>query len=517
MRAGVKDVQESGSEIGFTVGDNTSDQFRLVLNPSSEVRKWDYVQIGNDKRIIVGRVQKVLSGSDLLKENLGYEGVKKYVQNRIDESYGLCVCDTIGCIIDGKLTSSRYIIRPGLMVEYASKDTLEAVFGVPGDAGMNIGTLIDRDDVNVSINVNGLRRHLAIVAQTGAGKSHTAGVIMEELIKKGGSVIVLDPHADYVLMRQKASKLYQSSIKVFRTPLSSGRYPVESVGIIDQFTLRFSDLDPDEISEVMGIRENWTNLRKIVEDTYDKMGGLREMEDFMSSSDSLDVTDRHRIAARVKYLNKIRSIFGSRSTGIDDYLSPGIMSILDLSGMDQFLANFFAYKVMNEIFEAKIAYEYEFPVFIFIEEAHNFITPGSNSQVSQLIKKIASEGRKFGIFLVVITQRPGKIDQDVLSQCNSQIILRITNPMDKKSLLDSAESISDSMIEDLSLLGTGEAVLVGEFVRMPVIAKIRARETAEGGGDVDITSLLAKAREARSRKTDPAEDSKRIRSLFGDK
>jgi DNA helicase HerA-like ATPase len=513
----VKDVQESESEIGFTVGDNSSDQFRLILNPAADIRKWDYVQVRSEKRTIVGRVQKVLSGSDLLKENLGYEGIKKYVQNRIDESFGLCVCDTIGCVIDGKIASSRYLIRPGLKVEQASREILEAIFGINGDEGMDVGTLIDREDVRVSINVNGLRRHLAIVAQTGAGKSHTAGVIMEELIKKGGSIVVLDPHADYVLMRQRAPKIYQSSIKVFRTPLSSGRYTSESVGIIDQFTIRFSDLEPDEISEVMGIREGWTNLRKIVEDTYAKMGGLRELEDFMASLEGLDATEKHRISGRMKYLNKIRSIFANRTTSIADYLSPGVMSVLDLSGMDQFLANYFAYRVINEIFEAKVAYEYEFPVFIFIEEAHNFITPGSNSQISQLIKKIASEGRKFGIFLVVITQRPGKIDQDVLSQCNSQIILRITNPIDKKSLLDSAESISDSMISDLSSLGTGEAVLVGEFVKMPVIAKIRSRETAEGGGDIDITSLLAKAREAKLKKIDPAEDSKRIRSILGEK
>ena len=81
--------------------------------------------------------------------------------------------------------------------------------------------------------------------------------------------------------------------------------------------------------------------------------------------------------------------------------------------------------------------------------------------------------------------------------------------------MDSAESISDAIIEDLSSLETGEAILVGEFVRIPVIARIRKRETREGGGDVDIASLLSRAREERDRKNSIEADRERVKDIFG--
>ena len=246
------------------------------------------------------------------------------------------------------------------------------------------------------------------------------------------------------------------------------------------------------------------------------MSGRKDLNDFMDAEKKLPQEDQRKIAGRLRFLTKIRSIFGERTTGIGEYLAPGQMSILDLSGMDQFLANYFSFRILNEIYDIKATSDYRYPVFVFIEEAHNFVPPKQNSQISGMIKKIASEGRKFGIFLVVITQRPGKIDQDVLSQCNSEIVLRITNPLDQKAVLESGESISQAVIDDLPSLNVGEAVLVGEFVKLPVVTRIRRRETREGGGDVDLVSLLRQAREERKKKTDPKEDSKRIRNLLGD-
>ena len=69
------------------------------------------------------------------------------------------------------------------------------------DRSLVLGHLVDMDDTVVGVDINGLKRHLAILAQTGAGKSNAAAVLMEELLKKGASIVVLDPHADYALMK----------------------------------------------------------------------------------------------------------------------------------------------------------------------------------------------------------------------------------------------------------------------------------------------------------------------------
>lgn len=509
-------MPESESNLGFTVGDNSSDSFMFVLNPDAEVKKWEYVYINSGKDRIIGRVERIVSRSELLNTGLDFESVSKYVTSEIGDNNIICYTRTLGTLNGDGLNLTRELIKPGTEVYRAETGLLEGIFGYGEQESLHIGYLADRSDVRVAVNVNGLRRHLAIVAQTGAGKSHTAGVLMEELLKKGATIIVLDPHADYVLMqRGSEDKEFADSVKVFRTPLSTGRYSPSSF-FAEDFSLRFQDMETEDVSGIMGIKESWTNLNRIVDEMMKQMSGRKDLDDFIKSADKLQQEDQRKIAGRLRFLSKIKSIFGERTTGIGEYLAPGQMSILDLSGMDQFLANYFSFRVLNEIYEIKATSDYKYPVFVFIEEAHNFVPPKQNTQISAMIKKIASEGRKFGIFLVVITQRPGKIDQDVLSQCNSEIILRITNPLDQNAVLESGESISQAVIDDLPSLNVGEAVLVGEFVKLPVVTKIRERKTREGGGDVDLVSLLREAREDRRKKTDPAEDNKRIRNLLGD-
>ncbi len=323
--------------------------------------------------------------------------------------------------------------------------------------------------------------------------------------------------------------VHDGAIKADSYPLFSyaGSTEMKSIREISAFlkqgkagnlgTLENGEAKADDVSEIMGIKESWTNLRKSVELSVKNMHGRRDIDDFIKAAESLDPPeDYHKIAGRLRLLSKVKSIFGDRTTGLADYIQPGMMSILDLSGMDQFLANYFSYRVVNEIYESKLTSQYKYPVFIFIEEAHNFVPPGSSTQISQIIKKVASEGRKFGIFLVVITQRPGKIDQDVLSQCNSEIILRITNPLDQKAILESGESISQAVIDDLPSLNVGEAILVGQFVKVPVNVKVRSRESKEGGGDIDVVALLRESRMERDEKNSASGDLKRISRILGD-
>lgn len=172
------------------------------------------------------------------------------------------------------------------------------------------------------------------------------------------------------------------------------------------------------------------------------------------------------------------------------------ISVIDLSGLDDSVSDYVAFRILKDIYEAVSAgveERYKYPVFVFIEEAHRFLPRQENTLSKRIVKRIAAEGRKFGIFLVLITQRPYKIDQDALSQCNSQIILRITNPEDQKAVRTSSERISENLLADLPGLNVGEAVIVGEVTRAPVMLKIRERETAEGGADIDVVQKLSEA------------------------
>ncbi|KKL53117.1 hypothetical protein LCGC14_2278630, partial [marine sediment metagenome] len=125
---------------------------------------------------------------------------------------------------------------------------------------------------------------------------------------------------------------------------------------------------------------------------------------------------------------------------------------------------------------------------------------------------------KFGIFLILITQRPYKIDQDALSQCNSQFILRITNPEDQNAISASSEKLSSNLLQDLPGLNRGEAVIVGNLTRAPVMVKIRRRNTREGGSDIDVIGRLHEARdEAQEESEDTGERAREeLRQLRGE-
>ena len=127
------------------------------------------------------------------------------------------------------------------------------------------------------------------------------------------------------------------------------------------------------------------------------------------------------------------------------------------------------------------------PFFLIIEEAHNFCPERSfgESPSSYIIRNIASEGRKFGLGLGIVTQRPARVDKNVLSQCNTQIIQKVTNPNDLKAIASSAENISTSVVDDIATLPIGTALVIGAAVK-PVLVDVRVRKSEHGGKSVSL-------------------------------
>src|SRR5437660_8622605 len=93
-----------------------------------------------------------------------------------------------------------------------------------------------------------------------------------------------------------------------------------------------------------------------------------------------------------------------------------------------------------------------YPVFALLEEAHRFAPAGATVVSTNILKQILSEGRKFGVGIGLITQRPGKLDQDVLSQCMTQFIMRIVNPIDQQTIASSVEGVGRKMLDELPAL-----------------------------------------------------------------
>ncbi|PJF45814.1 MAG: ATP-binding protein, partial [Candidatus Thermofonsia Clade 3 bacterium] len=126
-----------------------------------------------------------------------------------------------------------------------------------------------------------------------------------------------------------------------------------------------------------------------------------------------------------------------------------------------------------------------YPVFCLLEEAHNYAPANADAVSSDVLKTILSEGRKFGVGIGLITQRPGKLDSDVLSQCMTQCIMRITNPIDQNRIAESVESVGRDLLKELPSLSKGQVIVSGASVNTPVLVRVRRRITQHGGQDLD--------------------------------
>lgn len=562
------------STVGYIVGEVSTNEFTFVTTRESAPPRLEYIVVpvheGHRHIEVLAQVTALNVSSRLLNASLGYTEVEA-ILNRLKSSPPIVqgTAQVLGYLDDdGAVRFPRHAATPGTAVALAPDDLLRRFFSTNITSGIEIGTLINRPSVPVLLNPNGLRRHLAVIAQTGAGKSYAVGVILEKLLQLGGTIVVFDPNSDYVVMRRdphNRATRFAERVQVYRLPTTqSGRIPDEEIGGAEKFTMQFSKLEPDELCQMTGIGEGATNIRKAVQTVYEKLQGrdytaatfLDELQQLADAGDAtaprgpralspvigdekeFDRVVAERIAAKaditfddlgkdepeelaprekksneskrvswdaitgaqkaLKYIERLTKIdiWGFNDVPMDNLLKPMTLSVIDLAGVDQWIAEFVVDKVLREAWGRAVSEGLPRPVFFVLEEAHNFVPGGvgAQSQAAYIIKRIASEGRKFGLFLILITQRPYKVHGDTLSQCNSQIIMRLTNPQDQQAVRQSSESISEGLLADLPGLNVGEAVILGPLVRVPVMVRVGARESKEGGNDINVVEALERAR-----------------------
>ena len=123
-----------------------------------------------------------------------------------------------------------------------------------------------------------------------------------------------------------------------------------------------------------------------------------------------------------------------------------------------------------------------------------------------IIETIAREGRKFGASLCLISQRPKRLSTTTLAQCNTNLILRITNPYDLKHLAESSEGIDSASERMITSLQVGEALIVGEAVRFPVFFKVRERKSAESKHEVSLEKAGLDFEEKKEKELEEADE-----------
>ncbi len=382
-----------------------------------------------------------------------------------------------------------------------------------------VGSLLTRPvgAVPIALDVKDVvSTHLAIIASTGAGKSYLASVIIEELMRpyNKAAVLVIDPHGEYSTLQELMNGTefrdegansagprrprYQATTKLYRH---------------DEVKVRLSTL---ELSDLRYLLPNMTDkqhhfLGRAYENLRRAKRGHPWTAEELKRAVSDVARDRNEESgddsgnSTVAALHwKIDERFGENNMVFDPHfhldlrevLKPGQCTVVQLNEVDERDQQVIVATLLRRVYRARMDTErgkvhlgderhLPYPVFILIEEAHHFAPHGGEVVTTNILKQVLAEGRKFGIGVGLISQRPGKLDADVLSQCLTQCIMRIVNVVDQQSVAMAVEGVGRELLDNLPALSKGQAIIAGAAINTPVICRVRTRITLHGGESKD--------------------------------
>jgi DNA helicase HerA-like ATPase len=507
--------------IGTVKGPGESSHEYLFIttdNHLSKVGEFVYYPVLIDGEVcpILGKITerklvRSLPDAFMADPNISPKDVASLLGNELGEAELFEVTVAIAGRFDTKLKgflNPRIPPDPGARVYVASNAFLTQVLSPRAQdqtGSAHLGSLLTRapGEVPIILDVKNLvSTHLAILASTGSGKSYTAGVLVEELMKpyNRAAVLIVDPHGEYGTL---------NALETHPAFAEGGYRPRVKVIPHDRVKIRISSLTEADIKALLPMMSE--KMMAFIGKAFDRLKRrdthLWGIRDLLAALDSLRAEgaedDPASNASTIEGLRwRLEDRF-ARSNIFDDkdhiplpeLFTPGQVTVLQLNEIDQVEQQIIVATVARRINRARMdtktgkAIDGEsfipYPVFMLLEEAHRFAPAGASVVSTPILKTILAEGRKFGVGVGLITQRPGKLDADVLSQCMTQFIMRIVNPIDQQTIAQSVEGAGRDLLDELPALTKGQVIVSGVAVNTPVLCQVRARLTEHGGETID--------------------------------
>ncbi len=479
-------------EIGRIFGDVGLGQFHLSL--SHPVERGDYLAVEDEAHgPVLCQLDDLKRKSDFDLERAGSLGPRE--EAAIHENL-LGVARTIGFRDSQGLVKLPTIpFRSGAHVFRAEEPLIANVLGLKhhANSGAYIG-LLRNHRLRVELDINQLvQRHVSVLAKTGGGKSYLLGVLIEELLRHRVTCVIIDPHGEYGSLRTAAEKNGGHS-----------RFGVESQGFARQvqeyspdvslnpnakpltFSLRHTDTR--DLLVFMGLTnvKSYLGPLKQIIDAVAARNAEYSVADLVRAADGAEGAIGETLHERLEYVEQTK-LLGPVGTSLNDLVKKGEATLVNLRGVAPDVQELVVARIATTLFDNRKKGKIP-PLFLVIEEAHNYAPQQGTATSSRILKNIASEGRKFGLGLCVVTQRAARIDKSVLSQCNTQLILQVTNPLDLRAIAQSIEGLTDGMTEMIQSLPVGTALITGGGYHTPLFCEIRPRATRHGGESVPIVA-----------------------------
>lgn len=438
------------------------------------------------------------------------------------------------------LSPLTYPVQPAARVINPPASAIKKLLGASEDnvPKLHVGTLLGRSDVDVSLAANKVvSRHLAILAMTGGGKTVAARRIILALIDHGYPIVIFDPHGDYLGFYENRAKLpADTDVKLFYPMMKVSEENITVVSdLLAKMGRKMTDAQHDFFNKIVtetkitdGTKASDYILELIqrAENTAAKIQRKDKDDDAEDSPKKFGATTVNAVKrslsfvlSALKQMEQNNKVLCERlkddyqfhempdpKRDPEDIVRKKQVSIFYLAGYDHLTQSTIVSMVLDALFSHRAALTNRIPPFqTVIEEAHNFIPSrqeGTDETPSLMtVRKVITEGRKFGTGLMIISQRPARLDETILTQCNSFLVLRLVNPKDKNFVRSVMENLSESDANILQTFGPGQGIVSGQAVRFPLLVKVHHDKNFESSkiGDEDFLKAAAAWKESDTR------------------
>lgn len=383
-------------------------------------------------------------------------------------------------------TKASHAFEVGLL-EPADEPTIRDLHETTG-ARLEVGVNLSAPGGPARMLPARFNRHTFWCGQSGSGKTYALGVVLEQVIAHTAlPVVIFDPNSDFVRLGElnpdaagpTAVALAARDVRVLRP--HARELPLRA---------RFTDLPLPAKAAVLRLdpvadREEFNVLLHLGD-----MLSTGELDQVLPRLHESGEPSWRRLALRIENLGILDwEVWAREYTDVTRIVAERPdATVLDLGGFatpEQQLV--VALALLDDLWAKR---EERRPVLLVIDEAHNLASPHLDSPIAVAVRErlvqIAAEGRKFGLWLLLSTQRPSKVHPGILSQCDNLALMKMTSPQDLAELGTYFGYAPAALLDRSPWFRQGEALFAGGFVPAPTLAKVGKRLTPEGGRDVGV-------------------------------
>ena len=423
---------------------------------------------------------------------------------RLDEGNNSAVIADIDFLGEGdeeKLTGKLYNFRrgvtrypsPGAEVFPVTTTDLKQVYAADDRAHVSIGTVYPTKDIRATLYVDSmLGKHFALVGSTGTGKSTSAALILHKIcdLAPQGHIVMIDPHGEYSAAFKGNGQIldvsnlqmpywlmnFEEHCEVFLTTSGSERQIDADILAKCLLMAKQKSRLGQEIAKltvdapIPYLLSDLTNLIGLEMGKMDRAGDTAPYLRLKTKIDEIKADPRYGFMFSGMLVADTMAQFLQRIFRLPGDGRP--ISIVDVSGVPSDITSVVVAVLARMTFDFAIwsRNEPQRPILLVCEEAHRYIPAGNDqaSSVGRILGRIAKEGRKYGVSLGLITQRPSDLAEGVLSQCGTIIAMRLNNERDQAFVRAAMPEGARGFLDSIPALRNRECIICGEGVTIPI-------------------------------------------------